>query len=33
MAQYADVIVASRDGEDDTAHQVEQILRTVGIRL
>lgn len=29
MAQYADVIVASRDGEDDTAHQVEQILRTV----
>ena len=32
-AQYADVIVASRDGEDDTAHQVEQILRTVGIRL
>ena len=32
-AQYADVIVARRDGEDDTAHQVEQILRTVGIRL
>lgn len=32
-AQYADVIVASRDGEDDTALQVEQILRTVGIRL
>ncbi len=32
-ARYADVIVASRDGEDDTARQVEEILRTVGIRL
>lgn len=32
-AQYADVIVASRDGEEDTAHQVEEILRTVGIEL
>ena len=32
-ARYADVIVASRDGEGDTARQVEEILRTVGIRL
>ena len=32
-ARYADVIVASRDGEDDTARQVEEILRTVGIQL
>ena len=32
-ARYADVIVASRDGEDDTARQVEEILRTVGIHL
>ena len=32
-ARYADVIVASRDGEDDTARQVEEILRTGGIRL
>ncbi|WP_295580448.1 shikimate kinase [uncultured Oscillibacter sp.] len=32
-ARYADVIVASREGEDDTARQVETILRTVGIEL
>ena len=32
-AKYADVIVASRNGEDDTAEQVESILRTVGIEL
>ena len=32
-AQYADLIVASRDGEDDTARQVEEVLRTVGTRL
>lgn len=32
-AQYADVIVASRPGEADTAHQVETVLRTVGTRL
>ena len=32
-ARYADLIVASRDGEDDTAQQVEAIMRTVGIQL
>lgn len=32
-AKYADLIVASRDGEDDTAQQVEQVMRTVGMRL
>lgn len=32
-AQYADLIVASRDGEDDTARQVEEVMRTVGMRL
>ena len=32
-AKYADVIVASRPGEDDTAHQVEEVLRTVGMQL
>ncbi len=32
-AKYADLIVVSRDGEDDTAHQVEQVMNTVGIRL
>ena len=32
-AGYADLIVASRDGEDDTARQVETIMRTVGIQL
>lgn len=32
-AQHADLIVASRDGSDDTAHQVETILRTVGVAL
>ena len=32
-ARYADLIVASRPGEDDTARQVEEVLRTVGMRL
>lgn len=32
-AKYADLIVASRDGADDTACQVQQMLRTVGINL
>ncbi len=32
-ARYADLIAASRQGEDDTAHQVEEIMRTVGIQL
>ena len=32
-AKYADLIVASRDGEDDTARQVEEVMRTVGMRL
>ena len=32
-AKYADLIVASRDGADDTANQVQQMMRTVGITL
>ena len=32
-AKYADLIVASRDGADDTACPVQQMLRTVGINL
>ncbi len=32
-AKYADLIVASRDGADDTARQVQQMLRTVDIKL
>jgi len=32
-AKYADMIVASREGEDATAHQVEQVMRTVGLNL
>lgn len=32
-AKYADLIVASRDGEDSTAHQVEEVMRTVGMQL
>jgi len=32
-ARFADLIVASKDGEDDTAHQVETIMRMVGIEL
>ena len=32
-AKYADLIVASRDGEDDTAHQVEEMMRVVGMQL
>lgn len=31
--KYADLIVASRDGADDTARQVQQMLRTVDIKL
>ena len=31
-AKYADLIVASRDGEDDTAHLVEEVMRTVGLQ-
>ena len=30
-AKYADLIVASREGEDNTAHQVEEVMRTVGM--
>lgn len=32
-ARCADLIVASREGEDDTARQVEEVMRTVGMRL
>lgn len=32
-AKYADLIVASCSGEDATAHQVEQVMRTVGMAL
>ena len=32
-ARYADLIVASKNGEDDTAHQVEAVMRTVGMSL
>lgn len=32
-ARHADLIVASRQGEDDTAHQVEEVMRVVGVRL
>lgn len=32
-AKYADVIVASQEGEDATARQVEQVMRTVGMSL
>ena len=32
-AKYADLIVASKDGEHDTAHQVEAVMRTVGMSL
>ena len=32
-AQYADLIVASCEGEDDTARQVEEVMRTVGVHL
>lgn len=31
-AKYADLIVASREGEDDTAHLVEEVMRTVGLQ-
>ena len=30
-AQYADLIVASQDGESDTARLVEDVMRTVGL--
>ena len=32
-AKDADLIVASKDGEHDTAHQVEAVMRTVGMSL
>ena len=32
-ARHADLIVASKPGEDSTARQVEDIMRTVGIEL
>jgi shikimate kinase len=32
-AKYADMIVASQEGEDATARQVEQVMRTVGTNL
>lgn len=32
-AKHADLIVASKAGEDNTAQQVEDIMRTVGIEL
>ena len=32
-AKYAYLIVASRPGEDDTTHQVEEVMRTVGMHL
>lgn len=32
-AKYADLIIASRDGEDSTAHQVEEVMRIVGMQL
>ena len=32
-AKYADLIIASREGEDSTAHQVEEVLRIVGMQL
>ena len=31
-AKYADLIVASQDGEDNTAHLVEEVMRTVGLQ-
>ena len=31
-AKYADLIVASREGEDDTAQLVEEVMRTVGLQ-
>lgn len=31
-AKYADLIVDSRDGEEDTAHLVEEVMRTVGFQ-
>ena len=32
-AQYADLRVVSQDGESDTAHMVEEVMRTVGMQL
>ncbi len=32
-ARYADLIVASRDGEEDTARQVEDLMRQIGVQL
>ena len=32
-SQYADLIIASREGEDSTAHQVEEVMHLVGMQL
>ena len=32
-AKHADIIVVSREGAEDTAHEVLQMMRTVGIEL
>lgn len=32
-AQHADLVVASCSGEEDTAHLVEEIMRTVGMQI
>ena len=32
-AQYADLIVVSQEGEENTARQVEEVLRTAGVSL
>ena len=32
-AKYADMIIASREGEDSTAHQVEEVMHIVGMQL
>jgi len=32
-SKYADIIVVSREGAGDTAHEVLQLMRTVGIEL
>ena len=31
--KYADLIIASREGEDSTAHQVEEVMRIVGMQI
>ena len=32
-SRYADLIIASREGEDSTAHQVEEVMHLVGMQL